>query len=272
MDRTYERKLPVSSLAVSRVNSFPTPEPERCGHSAPLQSRWSLIVSLFSLCVSVCGQHFLSRRGWSSRVLPLQVSTIFIFPLPPPPPSLFPCQTCALPLPFLRILHDGAFFGRNRRFDLSVLVDFQFRARLCSEQLQIFPVYFFLWNRCHSCVFCEIQRISLLCPFSAKAAFILTTQRQISDSVWTIGMLLKYWKNSVLCFSFPLLKVPPQSKLLVFERLDDSQLDQTVSEVWWQGEGPAHGQKQGAQHNSLNGLNSKNWRGGKKGQKIKLKK
>lgn len=38
-----------------------------------------------------------------------------------------------------------------RLFGLSVLVYFQSHGFLCSGQLQIFPVYLFLWNPHHSC-------------------------------------------------------------------------------------------------------------------------
>lgn len=122
--------------------------------------RW---LFLFWLCVSVCGQHFLSRRGWSSRVLPLQVSTNFIFPLP----IFISVSDVRSSLLFLCVMHDAAFFGTNRLFDLSVLVDFQFHARLCSGQLQTFPVYFFLWNLCRSCVFARFS-IFPFAPFEAR--------------------------------------------------------------------------------------------------------
>lgn len=194
MDRTYERKLPVSSLAVSRVNSVPTLKRECCRRWPPTN-----VVATVNFFFSL--SQFVDNISSREEV---DQAEYYLYKWASFTPFLFPCQTCALL--FLCVMHYGAFFGMNRMFDLSVLVEFQSHACLCSEQLQIFPVYFFLCNLGHSCV-CKIQYISLF-AFLCEVAFILITERQISDLVWTIGMLLN--ESFLICFVF-LFSIPEGS-------------------------------------------------------------
>lgn len=53
-----------------------------------------------------------------------------------------------------------------------------------------------------------------------------------------------WYEKNIFLHSF---QVSSQSELLVPEGLDHSQLDQTVSQIWSQGEGPVHTYEQGTQ-------------------------
>lgn len=139
----------------------------------------------FSLCLSLSTTFPPEKRSIKRSTTFTSERNFFS----PPLPIFISVSDMRSSLLFCVCLHHGAFFGMNRLFDLSVLVEFQSHARLCSEQLQIFPVYFFLCNLCHSCV-CKIQYISLF-AFLGEAPFILITERQIGDLLWTIGMLLR---------------------------------------------------------------------------------
>lgn len=97
MDRTYERKLPVSSLAVSRVNSVPTLQPEcyRCGGNC-----FFLFFSVSQFVDNISSREEVDQAEYYLY----KWAQSFSFP-----PSLFPCQTCTL-LAFLCVMHHGAFF------------------------------------------------------------------------------------------------------------------------------------------------------------------
>lgn len=85
---------------------------------------------------------------------------------PTPPTFISMSHVLSSSVLFLCVMHFAAFFGMNRMFDLSVLVEFQSHARLCSEQLQLFPVYLSACNLRHFRA-CKIHHI-FLCACSGR--------------------------------------------------------------------------------------------------------
>lgn len=94
---------------------------------------------------------------------------------------------------------------------------------------------------CLNAWFSDWNLIFTLCSSGCSAAHNLSETCDIQ--IWSHYIL---FITAIL--SFYSVQVSSQSKLLVPERLDHSQLDQTVSEIWSQGKGPAHTEKQGTQH------------------------
>lgn len=144
MDRTYERNLPVSSLAVSRVSNT----------DGAFDGDMHRVYIFCTLCDSLLTT-FPPEKKWIKR------STTFTSKISP-----F-CLFVPLSRSYVHHFLGFAwcpllcFFWTEqclaRLFGLSVLVYFQSHGFLCSGQLQIFPVYLFLWNLHHSCDY-KLQR------------------------------------------------------------------------------------------------------------------
>lgn len=163
-----------------------------------IERHFKQFLDFFYFCLSVCWQHFISRRSWSSRILPLQVREIDFFI---PPPSFLSPMSAASLAPSLVFcgIHFCAFLGMNRVFGLSVLVYFQAHAFLCSGHLQIFPVYSFLWNLYHSYDY-KIQHILQLLPFWDASIFII--EWELNNQLFTLGHINSKYYRSILSSPF----------------------------------------------------------------------
>lgn len=130
-------------------------------------SEFDWCAKTLTLChVTVCGQHLIPRRSGPGGVLPLQVGSIC---------SVFASISVSYVPRFLgfawcpRLCFCWNELCLACLLGLSVLVYFQSHGFLCSGQLQIFPVYLFLWNLHHSCdyklqcffghIYCSDQRL-----------------------------------------------------------------------------------------------------------------